>query len=328
LRLSNRVLAGAFLLSALATLLFYFFREHAPEHPVLLITTPAPQVELLPVYFGIALGYFDAAGLDLRVVYAGSREASRQKQPALNACYLEDVLYTQIFSQEKRVVVTILTEREGAVLLGRRPEAFSWEKTRQKSIIADEPTNATTVILEEILRKNKIYPHRETTLIQNIPEDLRIPAFLAGTGDYLVAPEPAATLLTQKRQAFVVAPLTLGFPLPRAVLAAPEEEARKNRAAITALNRVLANTRNDLYTRPAKELAWAVGPYFPHLSLSTLEKVIARGQKEQVWSRTGKTDPVYFSRLQEMLKRAGELPRPVACEEVFWGQKLKARMQN
>jgi NitT/TauT family transport system substrate-binding protein len=328
LRLTGRVLAGVFFLSAAtAALLFYSFRERPPEPRGLLIYAPAPQVELLPVYLGVALGSFETAGLDLHVVYAAEEKPTR-KQPALNAWQLEDVIYARTLGNESSVVVWILTQQEYAVLLGREPEPFAWEKTCRKSIITAEPTSATTAILEELLRQNNVYPHREATLMQNIPPELRIPVFLAGTGSYLVAPEPAATLLVQKKQAFPAAPLTLDAPVPRTVLAAPEGEARSNRAVIKAFNQVLAGACNHLYARPAGEIAWVVGPCFPHLSLPTLEKVIARGQQERIWSTDGKADPAHFNRLQEILKRAGELPRPLACEEVFWGQKSEAGSQK
>lgn len=321
MRPTCRIIAGSLLLAFTATVpvLFYLHKQRSAERPVIYVATPSPRLEMLPVYLAIASGCFDEAGLQVCVVNTGSSSGNRQKPGMLIACNTEEVLYSRIFHGEDQVIVSTLTKHEYAFLLSRKPEPFAWRKTKRKSIITPEPTSATTAIFEAALRENGVYPHREAVLIQNIPEKLRIPIFLAGTGDYIVAPEPAATVLTQSRKAFPAAPLSKGKPLYLTVLAAPENWAGKNRVILTAFTRALAQAQAELYNRPAVEIAWTLGAYFPQVSLCTLEAVIARGQKERVWDSGGKPNPAYFQRLQEILKRSGELPRAIAYEEVFWG---------
>ncbi|MEW6573398.1 MAG: ABC transporter substrate-binding protein [Bacillota bacterium] len=323
MRLTYRIIAGALFLFLAATgvTLFYMHKQRVPQRPVIYITAPSPQLEVLPVYLGIVAGHFDKAGLEVLVVNTESSDRDWKKPGVLHACSLEDLLYSRIFYSEKHVAVATLTEHDYALLLSRKPEPFTWEATKQKSIITAQPTSATTAVLEAALRENGVYPYREAVLINNIPERLRIPAFLAGTGDYIVAREPAATVMIRSEKAFFAAPLSKGKPLYLTVLTAPEDWAAKNHAVLAAFNRALARAQADLYHRPAGEIAWILGPYFPHISLSALETIIARGQKENIWDSGGKPNPAYFFRLQKVLKRAGELPRPVSCEEIFMDPK-------
>lgn len=327
MRLTHRIIAGALFLSLTATgvALFYVHKQRVPQRPVIYVAARSPQLEVLPVYLGIVAGYFDEAGLEVRVVNTESSDRNWKKPGVLHACSLEDLLYSRIFYGEEQVAVATLTEHDYALLLGRKPEPFTWEATKRKSIITAETTSATTAVLEAALRENGVYPHREAVLINNIPERLRIPAFLAGTGDYIVAREPAATVLVRSEKAFFAAPLSKGKPLYLTVLAAPEDWAAKNHTVLTSFNRELARAQADLYRRPAGEIAWTLGPYFPHISLSALETVIARGQTEHIWDSGGKTNPAYFNRLQQILKQAGELPCKTAYKEVFWGQEPEAK---
>ena len=320
MRPAHRIITGGLLVTLTVTglILFHLHKQRTPERPVIYIATPSPRLEILPVYLGIASGHFDEAGLRVCVLNTGA--GGRQKPGMLIACNMEDVLYSHIFHGEDHVVVSTLTKHEYALLLSREPEPFAWEKTKGKSIITAVPTSSTTAILEAVLRENGVYPHREAVLIQNLPEKLRIPLFIAGTGDYIVAPEPAATVLTRSRKAFLAAPLSKGKPLYLIVLAAPENWAGKNRAVLTAFTRALAPAQAELYDRPAAEIAWTLGAYFPQVSLCTLEAAIARGQREKVWDSGRKPNPAHFHRLQEILKRSGELPCAISYEEVFWGQ--------
>ncbi|MGQ9512947.1 MAG: ABC transporter substrate-binding protein [Thermodesulfitimonas sp.] len=227
----------------------------------------------------------------------------------LRVCGLEEVIYRTRAGQKEKVVLA-LTQQAGAVLLGRRP-SFSWSDLKQKTIISPEPTGATTALFEALLRRNGVYPHREAVLLMNLPPPLRIPAFLAGVGDYLIAPEPAATSLRQRKRAFLATPLQLPRSLCLTVVAAPAEWARQNYAVLAAFQRAAAAGAASLYAHPAAAIAWLVAPYFPHLSLPTLEKAIACGQRTGLWYVTANPDPDRLNSLQELLQQAGELPAPL-----------------
>lgn len=313
-------LAGFLLLIAATSVLLY--TRPSPERSVLVLAAPAPQVELLPAYLALALGYFEINRCDVRFTYTAA-DRPKLQEAALIACRLEDILYARTLNQERLIATTVLTDRENAVLLSREQEPFEWKKTHEQSIISGGPSSSTTAILEYMLQQNKILPHREVTLMQNIPAQLRVPAFLAGTADFLVAYEPEATLLTKQNQAFVATRVYFEERLPLIVLAAEEGFVAQNQKAVADFNRTLDQARDYLYAHTPKEIAFLTGPYFPHLSLSTLETVIERGQQEKIWNAGGIVNPAAYARLQEVLKQAGELPRPVAYEDVFMGQKLE-----
>ncbi|MEW6182388.1 MAG: hypothetical protein AB1500_04320 [Bacillota bacterium] len=290
------------------------------ERPLLLITSPAPRMELLPVYIGVCLGYFETNGIEAQIVNTAVQD-EKQKQTVLKTCEIEEVLYARAFDGAKNVAITVLSERDCAVLLGRSPEPFTWDEMRENSVITAGPSSATTAVLEETLRENKVRPHREVTLMQNIPEELRIPVFLAGTGDYIVVSEPLATVLIEQKKAFPAARIGDGKPLPRTVIAAGEDWAIQNPALTASVEKSLTRARAYIYSHSPAELACLTGPFFPNVSLSTLEKVIARGQSNRTWGLSGKANADSFNGLQEILKQAGELPRPLVYEEVFKDRK-------
>ncbi|WP_334109845.1 ABC transporter substrate-binding protein [Thermodesulfitimonas autotrophica] len=305
------------LLLAAAAALFFFVllkRERPPERPVLFIAAPQPQVELIPLYLAAARGTFAAAGIEVRFTNVGTGRPL-PRGAVLRVCGLEEVIYRALAGQHEKAVLA-LTQQADAVLLGRRPP-FSWSGLKQKTIISPEPTSATTALVETLLRRNGVYPHREAVLLMNLPLPLRIPAFLAGVGDYLVAPEPAATLLWQQKRVFLATPLQFSRPLCLTVIAAPEEWVLPNRAALAAFQQAAAAGAAYLYAHPAAEIAGLVAPYFPHLSLPTLEKVIARGQRMRLWYVTANPGPDRLNSLQELLQQAGELPAPLPYETIF-----------
>jgi NitT/TauT family transport system substrate-binding protein len=292
------------------------YTRPAPDRSLLIVAAPAPQLELLPVYLALSLGFFEDDNCDVRVAYGPFDRAGFQG-PLLTACRLEDVMYARTLKHERLKAVAVLTDRENAVLLGREQKPFSWTDAYNQSIISGGPSSSTTAILEYALRQNKILPHREVTLMQNIPENLRVPAFLAGTADFLVLYEPEATLLADRNQAFVAARVYLEERLPLVVLAAEEGSLAQNGHVVSDFNSRLDQARQYLYAHTPKTTASLVGPYFPHLSLSTLEKIIQRGQQEKIWNADGMVHPDTYARLQEVLKQAGELPCPVSYEDVF-----------
>lgn len=311
--------------AAAALLLFTLLRtERPPERPVLFIAAPQPQVALIPLYLAAARGTFAAAGIDVRFTTAAC-SPPLPRGGVLRVCGLEEVIYRAIAGQNEKAVLA-LTQQADAVLLGRR-SPFSWSNLKQKTIISPEPTSATTALVETLLRRNGVYPHREAVLLMNLPPPLRIPAFLAGVGDYLVAPEPAATLLCQQKRAFFAAPLQFSRPLCLTVVAAPEEWALANRAALAAFERAAAAGAAYLYAHAAAEIAELIAPYFPHLSLPTLEKVIARGQRLRLWYVTANPGPDRLNSLQELLRQAGELPAPLPYEKIFLAPAPPSREQ-
>lgn len=290
-------------------------KERVPRAQTVFIAAAEPQIELIPLYLARVLGSFKAAGIDVRFTYTGG--APLTLKSSLTACNLEELLQAYASSKQRLKVVLMLTQQPSATILSRHPD-FSWTGLKGKTIITPEPTHTCTVLLEELLRQNGIYPHRDVALLMNIPRLLRLPAFLAGVGDYALAPEPAATILTTQKQAYRGASLRSPAPLCITVLAAPEEWACRNQGLITAFRRAATEAGNYLYTHPASEIAWLVAPYFPHVSLSTLSHVITQAQRERVWYVTAKPEQARFAAFQQLLHRSGELVSPFPYTAIFF----------
>ena len=84
-----------------------FHRAPSPPKDTLIITAPAPQIELLPLYLSIAAGYCAAEGLEIQIRYE-SDPVLAPKRPVLAARRMEEVLYTRLEGGPKETVVAVL----------------------------------------------------------------------------------------------------------------------------------------------------------------------------------------------------------------------------
>ncbi|RDV81826.1 ABC transporter substrate-binding protein [Ammonifex thiophilus] len=301
---------GIVVLLGLTLAFWYREREKMPSTPgtrELTVLLPSPRVEFLPLYWAVARGKAEREGLFLKLSPSAPPFPGEKTLAALTA---EEALYARTLEGKKWKVVALLSGKELAWLAGRQP--FRWKDLPGKRVITPGAEQGLTAAFEEVLREQGWRPHRDLSLITNLPPHLRLPAFAAGVGDLLLTSDP---LVLSDRFRFSSLPLSLP-PLPRWVLVA--EEGKVTEEEVFALRRALKASQAELYHLPPEEIAGEAAAFFPQLSLEVLAQAIDRAQREKIWEAGELPHPQTFARLQEILKRAGELPRPLDYQEFFF----------
>ncbi|MGO0122948.1 hypothetical protein [Desulfothermobacter acidiphilus] len=298
-----------FLSATLLLLLFlWHWKSQAPPSGgggrELVVLLPPPRAELLPLYRAVTSGRAEKEGLRLKLVTSPHPTPGKNALAALRA---EEVLYARALRGKKWRIVALISERELAWLAGSR--AFRWEDVRQQRVITPAGEEGLSAVFEEALRERGWRPHQEVVLISNLPPHLHRPAFKAGVGSLLLTSDPL--ILTDS---FHLQPFS-SPALPRWGLVA--EEGSLTDKEVEALQRLLRESAEEIYSESPAFLASEITAFFPQLSLTVLTRALEEAQQQEVWARNPLPDPSLWEKLQEILKRAGELPRPLEYREIF-----------
>jgi len=164
------------------------------------------------------------------------------------------------------------------------------------------------MVFEYILKKNGLDPKSDLTIIQNIDFGLTAQAFAAGTGDYTIEFEPAATALEKEGTGGVVASLGIeSGKVPYTAYAAKKSYIEANPEVIQKLTNAVQKGLDYVNTHTPEEIAKVIAPQFKETEMETLTKIVARYHDQESW----KNDTVFleesFTLLQDILEEAGEL---------------------
>jgi len=133
-------------------------------------------------------------------------------------------------------------------------------------------------------------------------------AFTGGTGDYVTAFEPTASMLEQEGKGYIVASVgEAAGDIPYTAYFAKKSYIEKNSDVIQRFTNAVYRGQQWVATHTAEEIAEAVKGSFPDTEFDLLVKSVESYQSIDAWN----TDPVMseesFNRLQSVMTEAGEL---------------------
>ena len=162
--------------------------------------------------------------------------------------------------------------------------------------------------LEYVLRHNGIDPYEDTTLDNSVQFSMMTAAFTGGTGDYVTAFEPTASMLQQEGKGYIVASVgAAAGDIPYTAYFAKKSYIEQNGDLIQRFTNAVYKGQQWVATHTAAEVAKAVADSFPDTSLELLTASVESYRSIDAWN----TDPVMseesFNRLQAVMSEAGEL---------------------
>lgn len=269
-----------------------------------------------PQYVAIAQGFFEQEGIAVELsngqgadavmaaVLSGNIDIGFAGPEAAIYVYNEGKEdYTQVFAQ--------VTRRDGSFLIGRTPdENFTWDKVRGKTILPGRKGGVPYMTLEHVLRENGIDPATDTVLDNSVQFSMMTAAFTSGTGDYVTAFEPTASMLQQEGKGYIVASVgEASGDIPYTAYFAKKSYIEENGDLIQRFTNAVCKGLQWVATHTDQEVAEAVADQFPDTSLELLTKSVASYRAIGAWN----TDPVMteesFNRLQTVMTEAGELAK-------------------
>ena len=276
-----------------------------------------------PQYAAIALGFFEEEGIQIELsngqgadavmaaVLSGNIDIGFAGPEAAIYVYNEGKEdYTQVFAQ--------ITRRDGSFLIGREPdEDFTWDKVRGKTVLPGRKGGVPYMTLEHVLRKNGLDPATDTVLDNSVQFSMMTAAFTGGTGDYVTAFEPTASMLEQEGKGYIVASVgEASGDIPYTAYFAKKSYIEKNGDLVQRFVNAVYKGQQWVATHTDEEVARAVADQFPDTSLELLTKSVASYRAIDAWNTDPSMTEESFDRLQTVMTEAGELEKTADFSKV------------
>lgn len=290
-----------------------------------------------PQYVAYHKDFFKDEGLDVKIGIAWGADKGAAALLSGNADIglfgPEAAVYIAQQGAENNVVAFAqLTKRDGSFLVARpNTENFKWADTKGKVIIGGRKGGVPQMVLEHILRLNKLTPQKDMEIIQNIALDATATAFAGGTGDFVQVWEPAASQLETAGKGKIVASLGKdGGEVPYTVFHATANYIKKNPQVVQSFTNAVYRAQQWVEKNPAAEVAKVIAPQFPDTDLALLTKVVQRYKDLDIWAKDPLFTPQALENLQKIMIEAGELAenQKVAHSKMVNNQFAEAAMKR
>ena len=288
-----------------------------------------------PQYAAVALGYFADEGIEIELsngqgadavmaaVLSGNIDIGFAGPEASIYVYNEgNADYTQVFAQ--------ITQRDGSFLIGReKDDNFTWDKVKDKVVLPGRRGGVPYMTLEHVLRKNGIDPAKDTTLDNSVQYAMMTAAFTGGTGDYVTAFEPTASMLQQQGQGYIVASVgEASGDIPYTAYFAKKSYIEQNSDLIQRFTNAVYRGQQWVATHTAAEIAATVADQFPDTELALLEKAVESYRAIDAWNTTPVMGKEGFDRLQSVMTEAGELTKTADYDKVVNNTFAESAIKN
>jgi len=273
----------------------------------------------LPLYLAVNLGYFTEEGLDVDITTTSQeaiQTALHDGRTDIALCGVQKILFNPDSKGPQPKLFAAMAARDGSFLLSRQEnDSFQWQNLKNKSIIGYSHDDSSEIALEEALRLHGQTPNRSVIIYYNIPDNLRLGAFRAGTGDYIQLLEPAAS--QAETQGFGQVSASIGMATGDMLVtayAAHPTYIESNPEIIQKFTNAIYKAQLWLHRHSSEEAAAIVAPLFDNLDYQILIKAIERYRSIGVWTDTPVIASDAFNKFQEAAKKSGEIAVPLAFE--------------
>lgn len=285
------------------------------ETTVVRLNEVTHSVFYAPQYVAMSLGFFADEGLTVELTNGGGADkvmtAVVSGQSDIGLAGPESCIY--VYNQGKEdypVIFAQLTKRDGAFLVGRTDEEFSWENLRGKTIIGGRKGGVPEMTLEYVMAQNGVTPHVDAVVDTSVQFNMMAGAFTGGQGDYVALFEPTATEVELAGKGYILCSIgEESGEIPYTAYFATQSYMEANPEVIQGFANAIARAQRWIAEHSDREVAEAIADQFPDTSIDLLEKVTARHRQIDAWNATPVMEQQSLERLETVMEHAGELTR-------------------
>lgn len=277
----------------------------------------AHSVFYAPQYAALKLGFFEEEGLDIELINGGGADKVMTSvltgEAQIGFAGPEACIYVLLEGHEDSPkVFAQMTNRDGAFLVGRTDEDFSWENLRGKTIIGGRKGGVPEMTLEYVMRQNGVIPHEDAVVDTSVQFNMMGGAFTGGNGDYVALFEPTATEVEQAGQGYILASIgEESGDIPYTAYFAAQSYMDKNPKVIQGFTNAVAKGLKWVQEHTDREVAEAIADQFPDTDIDVLETVVSRYRSINAWKETPVMEKEDLERLETVMETAGELSERV-----------------
>lgn len=291
------------------------------EATSLTLSEVAHSVFYAPQYVAISQGFFAEVGLDVELINGGGADKVMTSvltgEAQIGLAGPEACIYVHLEGREDApMVFAQLTNCDGAFLVGRTQENFSWENLRGKTIIGGRKGGVPEMTLEYVMRKNGVEPHVDAEVDTSVQFNMMAGAFTGGNGDYVTLFEPTATEVEQAGQGYILCSIgQQSGDIPYTAYFALDSYLAEESDVVQRFTSAIAKGQRWVQEHSDLEVAQAIADQFPDTDVAVLEQVAARYRSIGAWKTVPTMEREDFERLMEVMEQAGELEKRVDFDQ-------------
>ena len=277
------------------------------------VSEVAHSVFYAPQYVAMSQGFFEEEGLQIELLNGGGADKVMTSvltgEVQIGLAGPEACIYVHLEgSDDAPMVFAQLTNCDGAFLVGRTDEEFSWENLRGKTVIGGRKGGVPEMTLEYVMKQNGVIPQEDAVVDTSVQFNMMAGAFTGGNGDYVTLFEPTATEVELAGQGYILCSIgEESGEIPYTAYFASQSYLTDHGDIVQKFTNAIAKGQQWVENHTDLEVAQAIADQFPDTDLSVLEQVAARYRAIGAW----KTDPAMeaedFERLMDVMEEAGEL---------------------
>lgn len=277
------------------------------------VSEVAHSVFYAPQYAAMSQGFFEEEGLSVELLNGGGADKVMTSvltgEVQIGLAGPEACIYVHLEGSENAPqVFAQLTNCDGAFLVGRTEETFSWENLRGKTIIGGRKGGVPEMTLEYVMKQNGVIPHVDAVVDTSVQFNMMAGAFTGGNGDYVALFEPTATEVEQAGQGYVLCSIGAeSGEIPYTAYFAAPDYMKENADVLQRFTNAIAKGQKWVENHTDLEVAQAIQEQFPDTDLAVLEQVAARYRAIGAWKSVPTMEKEDFERLMDVMEEAGEL---------------------
>jgi len=277
-----------------------------------------------PQYVAIELGLFEDEGLEIELSTGQGADAVASAvlsgQIDIGFAGPEAAIYVYNEGRDDYLkVFAQMTQRDGSFLISReKNENFKWTDLKGAHILPGRKGGVPYMAFEYVLKNNGLDTKNDLLLDNSVQFAMMTGAFVAGTGDYVTAFEPTASMLESEGKGYVVAAVgDAAGEIPYTAYFASKDYIEKNSNTIQGFTNAIAKGEKWCAEHTAAEIAEVIAPQFPDTELSLITSSVQSYLDIDAYCKTPVMKKEAFERLQDVIESAGELEKRAEFEKVI-----------
>ncbi|MBO7150082.1 MAG: ABC transporter substrate-binding protein [Clostridia bacterium] len=276
-----------------------------------------------PLYLAIENGYFEDEGLKIELTNGGGADNSMTAilsgTADVGLMGPETVIY--VYNQGKADYPKVfgqLTQKDGSFLVSRVAEPnFDWNNLRGKEILAGRKGGVPAMTFEYVMNSLGMYDGTDFTMNYDVQFNLMTSAFIGGTADYCTVFEPTASEYQANGTWHVVASVgEKSGEIPYTSFIALGSYINNNQEKLEKFMKALKKAHEFMASHTEYEVAEAIVKQFPSTTINSIETSIKSYKNIDAWKTNLQATEESFTRLQNVMENAGELPARVAFNKI------------
>jgi len=276
-----------------------------------------------PLYVAIENGYFAEENIKIELTNGGgannSMTAIVSKSADIALMGPETVIYVQNQGKvDAPKVFGQLTQRDGAFLVSKSPEPdFEWTDLAGKEILAGRKGGVPAMTFEYVLKQLDLTNGVDYNLNFDVEFNLMTSAFLSGTADYCTVFEPTASEYEKEGKWHIVASVgEQAGDIPYTSFIALESYLNSNPDTVKSFLKAIKKAHEFIKTNTEYKVAEAIVKQFPSTSITSIETSLKSYKAINAWKTDLQATEASFTRLQDVMDSAGELPRRIDFDDL------------